>query len=101
VLELQCIAACRALTLRCTAATLQKMVREALPPDVRIAGDAVELILECCTGALDPPGSCGAVHDPSSAVLRSRVARPDEPFAQAATPWAQSSCSWCLRRPTT
>lgn len=42
------------LTAYFVAATLQKMVREALPQDVRIAGDAVELILECCTGTPDP-----------------------------------------------
>lgn len=30
---------------------MQKMVREALPPDIRVAGDAFDLIIECCTGA--------------------------------------------------
>ena len=96
------IVACRPLTLRCTAATLQKIVREALPPDVRIAGDAVELILECCTGAPVPPVSSTAMHHHrTAAALWSRVARPDERTAQPAARRAQSSCSWCLRRPTT
>ena len=35
----------------CAPATLQKMVREVLPPDIRIAGDAIDLVIECCSGA--------------------------------------------------
>ena len=40
-------------------ASMQKIVREALPPDIRIAGDAFDLIIECCTGAsVAPPRTC-------------------------------------------
>ena len=39
------------LTALCCSATMQKMVREALPPDIRVASDAFDLIIECCTGA--------------------------------------------------
>lgn len=33
-----------------TAATLQKMIKEYLPGDVRIGGEAVEMLVNCCTG---------------------------------------------------
>ena len=40
---------------------MQKMVREALPPDIRIAGDAFDLIVECCTGAPVAARPCHAL----------------------------------------
>lgn len=31
-------------------ATLSKMIREFMPSEVRLAGDAMDMIIECCTG---------------------------------------------------
>lgn len=34
----------------CFTATLSKMIREFMPSEVRLAGDAMDMIIECCTG---------------------------------------------------
>jgi len=32
------------------AATMTKIIKEMLPPDVRVARDAQDLLIECCVG---------------------------------------------------
>jgi hypothetical protein len=34
----------------CHAATMTKIIKEMLPPDVRVAKDAQDLLVECCVG---------------------------------------------------
>ena len=35
-----------------TAATITKLIKDNMPADMRIGGDAVEMMLACCTGEL-------------------------------------------------
>jgi len=35
-----------------SAATMTKIIKEMLPPDVRVAKDAQDLLVECCVGEL-------------------------------------------------
>lgn len=37
-------------------ATMTKIIKEMLPPDVRVARDAQDLLIECCVGLY--PGLC-------------------------------------------
>lgn len=35
------------------AATMTKIIKEMLPPDVRVARDTQDLLIECCVGEID------------------------------------------------
>ena len=89
----------------CAPATLQKMVREVLPPDIRIAGDAIDIVIECCSGATNLAScpvyvghSFGLANVPAILNCRS-VACQHLLLCQTGHQCAQSLCSWCRLRP--
>lgn len=43
---------CMLLTVTFLSATMTKIIKEMLPPDVRVARDAQDLLIECCVGKL-------------------------------------------------
>lgn len=40
------------------AATMTKIIKEMLPPDVRVAKDAQDLLVECCVGKVSTCAIC-------------------------------------------
>jgi hypothetical protein len=44
--------------LSCPAATLTKLVKDCLPAELRCASDAMDMLMECCTGEPTADSSC-------------------------------------------